>query len=218
MALSLALPVAPPPDVGGRRVAGAVARLAPEEPGRPGATERAESGEQVGMGDDELDVAAAYRLHGRDLFGFAVNATQDRHLAEECVQDTFTRAWQARARFDPARGSLRTWLFAIARNVVVDHVRARRRRPLRAVGDDELARVPDETDQPERLDAHLTLLWALAQISEPQRRVVVAVRLEGLTYEQLAERDGVPVPTLRTRMFHALRALRAILEEEEGDA
>ena len=69
-----------------------------------------------------FDVRAAYAAHGHDLLGFMVNAVRDRGLAEECVQETFTRAWQARERYDPARASQRTWLFAIARNVVVDAV------------------------------------------------------------------------------------------------
>ena len=57
-----------------------------------------------------FDVRSAYAAHGHDLLGFAVNAVRDRGLAEECVQETFTRAWQARERFDPARGGERTWL------------------------------------------------------------------------------------------------------------
>lgn len=165
---------------------------------------------------EPFDLRAAYRTHGRELYGFAVNACNDPGLAEECVQETFTRAWQARERFDTGRGSLRTWLFAIARNVVVDHVRARARRPVRVA--EGLDRVPDAARDDTRVEDHVTLTWALAQLGEGQRRVVVAIRLEGMTYEELGRHDDVPVATLRTRMFHGLRALRAILDEEEGRA
>lgn len=165
------------------------------------------------MAEHGFDVRAAYAEHGRDLLGFAINATGDRGLAEECVQEAFTKAWQARERFDPLRASTRTWLFAITRNVVTDHLRARARRPVRIVADagHDVA-TPAAMGQ---VDDHVTLVWALAQVSELHRRVVVAVRLEGLTYEQLSERDGVPVATLRTRMFHGLRALRDILESPQ---
>jgi RNA polymerase sigma-70 factor (ECF subfamily) len=163
-----------------------------------------------------FDVREAYAAHGRDLLGFMVNALRDRGLAEDCVQETFTRAWQARDRYDPARASKRTWLFAIARNVAVDAVRARARRPGVSAGDQEQDRAVVDARLARTLD-HVTLVWALAQLGEAHRRVVVAVRLEGLAYDELADRDGVPVATLRTRMFHALRALRAILDEgEEG--
>ncbi|MGJ9411236.1 sigma-70 family RNA polymerase sigma factor [Aeromicrobium sp. CF4.19] len=161
-----------------------------------------------------FDVRTAYSDHGSELFGFALNACGDRGLAEECVQETFTRAWRARERYDTARGSLRTWLFAIARNVVVDQLRSRGRRPVRLVHEG-LEREVDSAHDHVRTDDHLTLVWALAQLSANHRRVVVAVRLEGLTYEQLGRRDGVPVATLRTRMYHALRALREMLEGEE---
>lgn len=168
------------------------------------------------MTAEGFDVRSAYAEHGRDFLGFAVNAVGDRGLAEECVQETFTRAWQARERFDAARASSRTWLFAIARNVVIDALRRRGRRgrrPMTLVPD---VREPREVRPPEsdQVDDHVGLVWALAQISADQRRVIVAVRLEGLTYDQLSERDGVPVATLRTRMFHGLRALRALLDEE----
>jgi RNA polymerase sigma-70 factor (ECF subfamily) len=170
--------------------------------------------EDRGMQRGGFDVRAAYAAHGSDLLGFAVNALHDRGLAEECVQETFTRAWRARDRFDPARAGERTWLFAIARNVVLDAVRARGRRPATAAADHAGSVPAADDDLPQVLD-HLTLVWALAQLSEEHRRVVVAVRLEGWSYDELARRDGTPVATLRTRMYHALRALRAILEEQE---
>ncbi len=160
-----------------------------------------------------FDLWQAYRDHGREILGFAVNACGDRGLAEDCVQETFVRAWLAADRYDPERGTLRTWLFVIARRVMIDQLRAKGRRPVHLVADG-VELTPDRERGQERADDHLTLIWALAQLSETHRRVVVAVRLEGLTYDELSSREGVPPATLRTRMFHALKGLRAILGEE----
>lgn len=158
-----------------------------------------------------FDVSAAYDRHGSAIFGFAVNALRDRSLAEDCVQDTFLRAWRARDRFDPAAGSERTWLFAIARNVIIDAARTQRRVP-HPVGDELDARLPAfESDPLERLG----LLESLAMISREHRDVVVAIHVVGLSYAELSSTTGVPVATLRTRAYYGLRALRALLDREE---
>lgn len=197
------------------RIAGVATGLPQPVRGGTVSADRAVTTRSRRLSDDEVgfDVRRAVRAHGSELFGFALNACGDRALADDCVQETFVRAWQARRRFDPDRGSMRTWLFAIARNVVIDELRARARRP---VGDAEsrLEHRQDPVADHDRMVAHVTLVWALAQLSEAHRRVVVAVRLEGVAYEELSRRDGVPVATLRTRMYHALRRLREILGEE----
>jgi RNA polymerase sigma factor, sigma-70 family len=69
---------------------------------------------------DERDVREAYAAHSGELYGFAMRSLGDSGLSEEAVQETFVRAWRAGERFDPEIGSLRTWLFAILRNVVID--------------------------------------------------------------------------------------------------
>ena len=79
--------------------------------------------EVAALGSDE-GVRAVYRAHGPELFRFALRSLGDQGLAEEAVQETFVRAWQAAGRFDDALGSLRTWLFAIIRNIVIDMSRA----------------------------------------------------------------------------------------------
>jgi RNA polymerase sigma-70 factor (ECF subfamily) len=83
--------------------------------------------------DDDLGsdagVRAAVHAHSGELFGFALRTLGDQGLAEEVVQETFVRAWRAGRRFDPDIASLRTWLFAILRNVIVDATRARSIRP-----------------------------------------------------------------------------------------
>lgn len=179
-----------------------------------------EDGKVVALDDDGpaggFDLRRAYADHGGSLFGFALNGTGDRGMAEDCVQETFLRAWRARERYRPERASERTWLFAIARNVVVDAVRARARRP-RPVAEDEAGAqtepVTRHTD--DVVTDRLVLLAALARLSPEHRAVVVAVQWEGLGYDQLAERTGTPVGTLRSRMYYGLRTLREILSEEE---
>ncbi|MCJ1706924.1 RNA polymerase sigma factor [Microbacterium sp. VKM Ac-2923] len=159
-----------------------------------------------------FDLRRAFDDNGTALLGYAVNALRDRPLAEDCVQETFLRAWRARDRFDPRTASERTWLFSIARNVVVDALRTRARLPL--IGDNaELESRAAEAIEPlERLQ----MLEALSVLTEAHRSAVVAIHLHGRSYQELSDATGVPVATWRTRTFHALRALRAHLEEMEA--
>lgn len=165
--------------------------------------------------DASFDTAAAFDANAGALLGFAVNAVRDRGVAEDCVQEVFLRAWRARERFDADRATERTWLFAIARNVIADALRQRARMP-RIGSDADLQEVAaGEADPLERL----ALVEALARLSDAHREAVVAVHLHGRTYRELAEATGVPVATWRTRAYHALRALRRHLEQtEEHDA
>lgn len=158
----------------------------------------------------------AYAEHGRVLLGFVVNAVGDHGLAEDCVQETFVRAWRARDSFRPRLGSERTWLFAIGRYVVIDALRARSRRP-QVVPADGLPDVAEPGAGWRQVEDRLALLSALARLSPEHRQVVAAVHLDGATYAEVADATGVPVPTLRTRMFYGLKALRQIMGEEDHD-
>jgi RNA polymerase sigma-70 factor (ECF subfamily) len=157
---------------------------------------------------DERDVREAYAAHAGELYGFAVRSLGDPGLAEEAVQETFLRAWRAGDRFDPQIGSLRTWLFAILRNVVIDLGRARAARP----------RVSAEGIEPavEPFDEAL-LAWqieeAMRRIGEQHRRVLVETYYRGRPYAEVAEELGVPEGTVKSRVYYGLRALRVVLEE-----
>lgn len=171
--------------------------------GSEGALDAEHDGGPVGF-----DLGTAFDEHGSALFGFAVNALRDRGLAEDCVQETFLRAWRARDRFDPGRASARTWLFAIQRNVIVDVFRSQQRMPRLAPAEaleHVSADVADPTDR-------LRLVEGLAKLSTAHRQVLEAVHLEGASYAEVSRASGVPVPTLRTRAYHALRALRGHLD------
>jgi RNA polymerase sigma-70 factor (ECF subfamily) len=154
-------------------------------------------------------VREAYAAHAGELYGFAVRSLNDNGLAEEAVQETFLRAWRAGDRYDPELGSLRTWLFAILRNVVIDLGRARAGRP-----------VPSGVEPPESGHEPLEELlvsWqveeALRRIGEAHRQALVETYLRGRSYAEVGAELGVPEGTVKSRVYYGLRALRNALEE-----
>jgi RNA polymerase sigma-70 factor, ECF subfamily len=156
----------------------------------------------------ERDVREAYAAHAGELYGFATRSLGDAGLAEEAVQETFLRAWRAGKRFDPEIGSLRTWLFAILRNVVIDLGRARAARPTLADGGPEPSVEPlDET----------LLAWqveeAMRRIGDRHREILLQTYYRGRPYAEVAAELGIPVGTVKSRVYYALRALRITLEE-----
>ena len=157
---------------------------------------------------NERDVREAYAAHAGELYGFAQRSLGDSGLAEEAVQETFLRAWRAGDRFDPQIGSLRTWLFAILRNVVIDLGRARAARPS----------VTAEGAEPsvEPLDDAL-IAWqveeAMRRIGDQHRQILVETYYRGRPYAEVAAELGVPEGTVKSRVYYGLRALRVALEE-----
>lgn len=193
-------------------------RPAPRASRRARAATPSHAASTSSAGTTRFDLRAAWDAHGGELLGFATNALGERQAAEDCVQETFVRAWKAQDRFAEQRGSVRTWLFAIARNVAIDQMRARARRPT-PVDDQGVARMmPAQEPGQDHVDDRILVAEALAVLSPEHREVLVAVKLEGLSYAELSERSGVPTATLRTRSYHALRALRAHLGEEDPHA
>ena len=157
----------------------------------------------------ERDVREAYAAHSGELYGFAMRSLGDAGLAEEAVQETFVRAWRAGDRFDPQIGSLRTWLFAILRNVVIDLGRAR---AVAAAASPRAGSSPRSNRSSEAL-----LAWqveeAMRRIGEDHRRVLVETHYRGRPYAEVAEELGVPEGTVKSRVYYGLRALRVVLEE-----
>jgi RNA polymerase sigma-70 factor, ECF subfamily len=157
---------------------------------------------------NESDVREAYSQYSGELFGFALRSLGDNGLAEEAVQETFVRAWRAGERFDPEIASLRTWLFAIQRNVVIDLVRARATRPPVAEAGIEPSVEP--------LDDALLVLQvedAMRRLGEDHRRVLIETHFRDRPYAEVAEELGVPEGTVKSRVHYGLRAMRAVLEE-----
>jgi RNA polymerase sigma-70 factor (ECF subfamily) len=164
--------------------------------------------------DSEGGVRAAYHEYGGELLGFARNALGDTQLAEEVVQEVFLRAWRASDSFDSRRGSLRTWLYAIARNVIVDARRHREIRPTVAHQDETQGKNRDAAIDPyDQLLARIELREALDRLSPPHREAVIEVYFLGRTCVDLAAELGIPASSARSRLYHGIRALRDILDE-----
>ena len=163
------------------------------------------------MRDDEFE--ALYAGEAQALFAFLTYRTGDRALAEDLMGDAFERALRSRRRFDPRRGSAKTWLYAIALNVLRDHVR-RTGAEVRAL---QRAAVPDGSEGADDLrlagmgdrDA---VLRALATLS-PEERESIALRFGAdLTVPEVARVLGEPLARIEGRVYRALRKLRERLD------
>lgn len=165
----------------------------------------------------EEGVREAYSAHGAELYRFALRGLGDAGAAQDAVQETFLRAWRARERYDSQTASLRVWLFAIARNVVIDQHRASSARPwARSLVDNATLDVLGETaDSMDELMRGWVVEEALRRLGEEHRRALAETYLADRPYAEVAEELGIPVSTLRSRVFYGLKALRVVMEEME---
>ena len=160
---------------------------------------------------DDRAARALYREYSDELYGFAVRRLRDRGGAEEVVQDVFTRAWRHAAEWDPERASVRTWLYGIARNAIVDHERRRGRRLPVAPGD---APEPATADEPiEQAVLRWQVELALSRLRPEHREIVALAHLQGLSVREIAARLKLAEGTVKSRTYYALQSLRLALEE-----
>ncbi len=146
--------------------------------------------------------------YGPQLRAFAARRVGSWGSAEDVVQETMLRAWKSAHHFDPQRGSLGGWLFGIMRNLLVDLARAGARRP-RTTSTAAESVAPDDT---EHVVGSLTIAVALRKLSPEHRQVVDHCYLRQRPHSEVAELLGVPVGTIRSRLFYAREAMRNALD------
>lgn len=164
---------------------------------------------------DPLAFADLVPLMGPALHGYLARRCPQR--ADDLLADVWLAAYASRGSFDPSRGTLRTWLFGIARHVLLGDLR-RARLAARVVG---LSDPPedkwDAVDQ--RLDAaavSATLRQSLADLPESERELLLLVAWEGLTPSEAAQVVGVPAGTARSRLHRARGAMRRAIASPES--
>jgi RNA polymerase sigma-70 factor (ECF subfamily) len=153
-----------------------------------------------------------YRAYAGELLGFALHALGEREAAEDIVQETFTRAWRHADRYDAGRGSVRTWLYQIARHAIIDARRRSAARPALAAGEHD---VEGEAGGPSIEQAMLgwQVAAALERLSPEHRQVVRLAHVRGMSVREIADACGLPEGTVKSRTWYALRSLRLALEE-----
>ncbi|MGQ0841888.1 sigma-70 family RNA polymerase sigma factor [Actinokineospora sp.] len=181
-----------------------------------GLTRRGRTRRRAGEPDLASDQAlrAAYRAHGPELYRFALRQLHDEGNAQDVVQEVFLRAWRSADRYDPEVASLRVWLFAIARHVIVDEIRRSTARPARVFGlaVEETRDVADSGFDEQKMTAWL-IEEALTRISPEHRSALVETYFRGRPHAEVAAEQGVPTGTLRSRLFYGLKSLRVVMEE-----
>jgi RNA polymerase sigma-70 factor (ECF subfamily) len=171
----------------------------------------------AGMAAGTISAGTAFvRRHQSQVFGLAWVLVGDPGLAEDVAQETFLRAWQHGASFDARKGSVRSWLCTITRNLAIDTLRMRRAEPVDpdvlmaqlAVADG------DPADQISRLEDAERVRTAVRGLPILQRRAVVLAACFGHTAKEISTTEQIPLGTAKTRIRTALLRLRSSLAEE----
>ena len=167
----------------------------------------------IGRGDREWALPELYQRYERRLYGLGLRLLGDPGLAEELVQETVLRLWRTAARFDPARGTATSFIFAVARRLAVDLWRRPSSRPYQA----EVEQSSDPDEVIDRLLVQLAVREALDALSEAHRQVLELSYQGDMTQVEIAARLGISLGTVKSRTYHALRSFRRAMTERGLD-
>jgi RNA polymerase sigma-70 factor (ECF subfamily) len=162
---------------------------------------------------DKGSLKALYERTSAKLYGICLALLRDNAEAEDVLQEVYLTVWRKAAYFDRSRASAITWLATLARNRAIDRLRVRKL----PTGDLELvAELPDESpsslDVLEQSEDSARLRHCLDELEERTRTMIRTAFFEGATYPELAEREGVPLPTMKSWIRRGLLRLRGCLE------
>jgi len=170
--------------------------------------------ERIAAGDRDA-FGAFYDRYAPVLFGFCVRILKDARDAEDVLQETFVQVWRDAGRFDPARASVKTWLFTIARSRALDRWRSRRSAENRfpATGNEVLDRAGAEDGGVEAAAMRDYVGRCLGKLSESEQAVLRLAYFDGYTQEEIAARLNEPLGTVKSRTRSGLTKLKAIAGE-----
>jgi RNA polymerase sigma-70 factor (ECF subfamily) len=163
-------------------------------------------------GRDRAAFETLYHRYVRSVFGLALRRLRDRQRAEDAVQETFAAVWRSAASYRPERGAAAAWLYAVARNAIVDRMRMRVEPP--AEIPDAAAAEPGPADRAESAFVSWRVHRALEELPEKEREVIELAYWSGLSQSEVAGYLNIPLGTVKTRTRSALARLAGLLEEE----
>ena len=172
----------------------------------------------AGLGAGDRRAAAAFvRRFERRVYGLALSVLGDAVLAEDVAQEALTRAWRHAQAYDSRRGSVVTWLLTITRNLAIDALRLHRPHPVAPANLIDLSSPSGECGPAEAAIAAEEgrgVRAAVAELPLDQRRALVLSVFHGRTAKEIAEVEGIPLGTAKTRIRAGLFKLRTALAEE----
>jgi RNA polymerase sigma-70 factor (ECF subfamily) len=184
-----------------------------------------------GLDDEELmerlsyrDLAAFRAIYARYtnlVYSTALRVIRDPHIAEDMVQEIFLRLWRKPESYTASRGKFATWLTSVTRNRAVDEIRSRNRRYRHetASPEEQERELPAADTEDPALTAELSdqrrlILTALSQLPLEQRQTIELAYFGGLTQQEISERLGQPLGTVKTRIRLGMQKLRTALTPE----
>ncbi|MGW2548325.1 sigma-70 family RNA polymerase sigma factor [Kitasatospora sp. NPDC001574] len=212
----------PESTLGGERRGSEPARRSPDLPAPEGATDGGPTAEATTVPAaeptaarptlDQDTLAELFRLHGGYLLRAMLRVTSgDRGKAEDIVQEALLRAWQNPAAIHRGPEHSRPWLFTVARRIAIDHYRMQAARA-QEVADEAPEEHAGAHDPYDEVLAARDIAVAMAELQPHHRDVLVELHMRGRSMAEAAVVLGVPVGTVKSRNFYAVRALRPILE------
>jgi RNA polymerase sigma-70 factor, ECF subfamily len=166
---------------------------------------------RTGTGD-RVAFEVLYQRYSRSVFGLALRRLGDRGRAEDAVQETFVSIWRAARTYKPERGPGAPWLYAVARNAIIDRSRARNEPAVEAPDEATLDAGP--ADRAEESWTQWRVHRALEKLTEQEREVIALAYWSGLSQSEVADSLGIPLGTVKTRTRRALQRLADVLEGE----
>jgi len=204
--MEMVLSIPAPGLTGGVRSASAPVPMADRE------NSDAELIQRIGDGDREA-FESLYERYARPVFGFALRRLRDRSQAEDVAQETFASVWRSASSYRPERGPVAAWLYAVARNAVVDRIRVNARSNPTVPTDSASEAGPEEVAQTD------WLAWrvhrAFGELPETERAVLELAYWGGLSQSEIADFLGIPLGTVKTRTRSGLARMADLLEGED---
>jgi RNA polymerase sigma-70 factor (ECF subfamily) len=166
---------------------------------------------------DEPALAELYDRVGRVAYGLALRVLRDERHAEDAVQEAFLAVWRTAASFRAERAKASTWILTLVHRRAVDLVRREQRRRADPLDDATASAIVSDEPGPEetawlRFDRD-RVQRALARLPDTQREAIELAYYGGFSQTELADRLGVPLGTIKSRMFAGLARLRELLDE-----
>lgn len=171
---------------------------------------------RIARGDAEA-LGELYDRYAPLVFPVALRIMRARAEAEDVLHDAFVVVSERAAQYAPDRGTVSSWLVTLVRNLAIDRARRRDRRGqlLQREAALDVAGTPSPEMLAQESATRARVRAALDALPEAQRETLLVAFFEGLSYPEIAERDGVPLGTIKSRAARAMTALKAALEESE---